>query len=250
MNFLDYFSTQASEYVKYRPRYPEELFEYLAATTPEHELAWDCGTGNGQVALSLTNYFEHIYATDASEKQISHALPHERIDYQVTPAEHTFIPASSIDLITVGQALHWFNLEQFYQEVRRVLKPRGVIAVWCYGFLAIPDATEQLNQVLQEYYQTVEQFWPVQRELVNKHYQTISFPFAELNPPKFSMTTEWNVEQLIGYLGTWSATQKFIEQRGVDAIAKLTHRLATTWSSPQETKLISWPLSLRVGVLM
>jgi len=138
MNFSDHFSSQASEYAKYRPRYPEALFEYLAATTPAHELAWDCGTGNGQVALSLTAYFQQIYGTDASEKQIAQAFGHDRIRYSVTTADRTETPDSAIDLITVGQALHWFNLEQFYQEVQRVLKPNGVIAVWCYGFLIFP----------------------------------------------------------------------------------------------------------------
>jgi SAM-dependent methyltransferase len=250
LNFLDYFSAQASEYVKYRPRYPEALFEYLATTTPDHELAWDCGTGNGQVALSLTAYFQQIYATDASEKQINHALPHDRIRYSVTPAEQTEVPTNSIDLITVGQALHWFNLEQFYQEARRVLKPSGAIAIWCYGFSTIPEATEQLNQALQEYYQAVEAFWPAQRQLVQQQYQTIAFPFAELSPPSFLMSSEWNVEQLIGYLGTWSATQKFIEQQGIDAIAKLSHHLTSAWGSPQDPKLIHWPIYLRVGKLM
>lgn len=249
MNFLDYFSKQASEYVKYRPRYPETLFEYLVTTTSEHELAWDCGTGNGQVALSLTEYFQQIYATDASEKQITHALQHDRVHYYVAPAEHTEIPASSIDLITVAQALHWFNLEQFYQEVRRVLKPSGVIAVWCYGNFAVPEATEQLNQVLQEYYQAVEPFWSGQIQLIQQQYKTIAFPFVELTPPPFSMTTEWTVEQLIGYLGTWSATQQFIEQHGIDKIAELSHRLMEVWGSSQDTKLISWPLYLRIGRL-
>lgn len=247
MNFLDYFSAQADDYVKYRPHYPESLFEYLATTTPTHELAWDCGTGNGQAALSLTTYFQQIVATDASEKQITHAFQHDRIRYQVTPAEHTSLEANSVDLITVGQALHWFNFELFYQEVQRVLKPSGAIAVWCYGLFTIPSGTAPLQQTLQEYYQAIESFWPEQRELVEKQYQTIPFPFAEVSPPSFSMTCEWNVDQLIGYLGTWSATQRFIQQQGIDAIAELSQCIIQAWGSPSETKLISWPLSLRVG---
>jgi len=247
MNFSDHFSSQASEYAKYRPRYPEALFEYLAATTPAHELAWDCGTGNGQVALSLTAYFQQIYGTDASEKQIAQAFGHDRIRYSVTTADRTETPDSAIDLITVGQALHWFNLEQFYQEVQRVLKPNGVIAVWCYGFFNIPSANNELNQALQEYYQAVEPFWPPERQLVEEQYQTIPFPFVELTPPPFSMTCEWNAEQLIGYLVTWSATQRFIAQYGIDESQKLCDNLAAAWGSLQETKLISWPISVRVG---
>ncbi|MFB2968205.1 class I SAM-dependent methyltransferase [Aerosakkonema sp. BLCC-F183] len=249
MNFSDHFSSHASEYAKYRPRYPEALFEYLAAITPEHKLAWDCGTGNGQVALSLTAYFQQVYGTDASEKQIAEAFGHDRIRYWVTTAERTEIPNSAIDLITVAQALHWFNFDLFYQEVRRVLKPNGVIAVWCYGFFTIHSADEQLNQALAQYYQAVEAFWPSERQLVEQKYETISFPFVELTPPSFAMSIEWNVAQVIGYLQTWSATQRFIAQHGIEQIAKMCDRLTNVWGDSQATKLISWPLSLRVGHL-
>lgn len=249
MNFKDYFSKQANEYALYRPHYPEALFEYLASTTSFHEIAWDCGTGNGQVALSLTAYYKQIFATDASEKQIAQAFQHERVHYCVAPAERTEIPANSIDLITVGQALHWFNLEKFYQEVRRVLNNSGAIAVWCYGRQVIPQATAELNQALQDYWKAVEPFWPPEIQLVEQKYQTIPFPFVEVTPRPFSATVEWTVDQLIGYFGTWSATQRFIQQHSIDPIAELSHRIVAAWGSSQESKLIEWPIYLRVGRL-
>lgn len=248
MSFLDYFSSHASEYAKYRPHYPEALIEYLATTTPEHEIAWDCGTGNGQVALNLADRFQQIYATDASEQQISQAAKHDRIRYWVTKAESTDIASSSIDLITVAQALHWFNLEEFYREVRRVLKPNGVIAVWCYGVFTIPSASDELNQILKEYYQTVDFFWPPERKLIDTQYQTIPFPFLEKEAPSFAMASEWNAEQTIGYLATWSATKRFIDRHGSDRIQELSDAIASAWGSDRETKLISWPLSLRIGI--
>jgi ubiquinone/menaquinone biosynthesis C-methylase UbiE len=247
LSFKDYFSQQAADYAKYRPHYPEALFKYLAEKAPNHETAWDCGTGNGQVALSLTNYFQQVYATDASADQIAQAFQHTKIQYQVATAEQTALGDRVVDLVTVGQALHWFNLEQFYQEVRRVVKPQGIIAIWCYGFFKLPAAEIALNNVLQEFYTTVEPFWPPERELVNQQYRTIPFPFKEETVPAFAMTAEWNVGQLIGYLLTWSATQRFIAQNSDRLIRDLTNRLQSDWGALENTKLIQWPLHLRIG---
>ncbi|HBB31390.1 MAG TPA: hypothetical protein DC064_06240, partial [Cyanobacteria bacterium UBA9273] len=249
VSFKDYFSKQAKDYATYRPCYPKALFEYLAEIAPSRETAWDCGTGNGQVALSLTPYFQQIYATDASATQIAQAFPHERIQYQIATAERTELVARSIDLVTVGQALHWFNLEEFYQEVRRVVKPGGAIAVWCYGVLELIDREDPAHRVLQEFYTLMEPFWPAERELVRQRYQSIPFPFLEQTAPAFTMTAEWTVAALVGYLGTWSATQQFIKQHGDEEIATLSQRLYEAWGTPQSQKLIQWPLSIRVGLL-
>lgn len=248
-SFKDYFSKHAQDYAKYRPRYPEDLFKYLAEITPEHQAVWDCGTGNGQVALSLTSYFQQVYATDASESQIAQAFPHEKIQYQVARAEQTNLADRSVDLVTVGQALHWFNLEGFYQEVRRVVKPQGAIAIWAYGFFEIPTEEASLIQVLAEFYSLIEPFWPPERKLVEQKYQSISFPFNEEITPSFSMTTEWTVENLIGYLFTWSATQQFIEQNSFEEVAVLANQIKTAWGNSESTKVISWPIYIRVGRL-
>ncbi len=133
MIFKDHFSQQAGDYAKYRPDYPEALFEFLAKTARGHELAWDVGTGNGQAALGLTKYFDRVLATDPSEKQIQNAVRHAQISYSVASSVQTNVPSRNVDLITVAQALHWFDFNAFYREARRVLKPDGLIAVWCYG---------------------------------------------------------------------------------------------------------------------
>jgi hypothetical protein len=79
LTFKDYFSRQSGQYTLFRPRYPRELFHFLAATAPDRQRAWDCGTGNGQAAVDLAADFSEVIATDPSERQIAHALPHDRV---------------------------------------------------------------------------------------------------------------------------------------------------------------------------
>ncbi|MCG6945760.1 MAG: class I SAM-dependent methyltransferase [Deltaproteobacteria bacterium] len=245
MNFKDYFSKQASEYTKYRPHYPEALFEYLATLVFSHQRAWDCATGSGQAALGLTPYFEEIIATDASEKQIANVFEHKKIIYRIAPAEKTGIESHSVDLIVVAQALHWFELDRFYTEARRVLQEGGVLAVWSYSLLRISSA---IDRVLDHFYtKVVGPFWPPERKLVDDKYQSISFPFEELAAPPFKMETRWNLDRLVGYLGTWSSVQKFKDKHDTDPIEVVIRDLRRAWGNPEDEKGIHWPIHMRVG---
>ncbi len=247
MSFKDYFSTQSTDYARYRPRYPGALFEYLASVAAHHERAWDCATGNGQAAIGLAPFFEQVIATDGSAAQIGNATPHEKIIYRVATAEKTGVESHSIDLVTVSQALHWFNLDAFYQEVRRVLKPGGVLAAWCYDLLEISPA---IDQKFKEYYgDIVGPYWPPERQLVEDGYRTIAFPFTELDAPRFRIEAMWSLSDLLGYLRSWSATQRFIAARGIDPVAKVADELLTLWGSPEEEKRVRWPLYMRIGVV-
>jgi SAM-dependent methyltransferase len=192
MPFKDHFSTQAKDYSKYRPRYPQALFQYLASWVPEHDLAWDCAT-NGQAALPAP--FRERIATDASE-QIAEATPHEKVTYQVAPAEKTEIAAGSVDLITVAQALHWFEFDKFYTEARRVAKPEGLLAVWCYAFF---ECDPRVDPVVYDYYsKIVGPYWPPDRKLVEEKYETIPFPFKTISAPEFFMEDAWSFRDVIG----------------------------------------------------
>ncbi len=142
MIFKDHFSKQATDYAKFRPRYPQKLFDYLGRIAPNRRVAWDCGTGNGQAAVGLALVFDRVIATDASEKQIANAQSHEKVDYRVAPAEHSGIGSEAVDLIMVAQALHWFDLDRFYAEARRVLKPDGILAASAYNLLHIDPAVD------------------------------------------------------------------------------------------------------------
>lgn len=245
-DFKDYFSTQSKDYARYRPHYPSELFEYLASTTSQTDTAWDCATGNGQVAVGLTPYFQHIYATDASPQQVSQAFSHTAIQYSVATAEASGLPDQSIDLITVGQALHWFNLDAFYAEVRRVLKPQGAIAVWCYDYFELPQASDDLLQAIANFHDAIEPFWPPERDIVLQGYRTLPFPFQEQPTPQLYMTADWNAEQLMGYLCTWSSVQRFIAQNGATAIAPWVDTIITN-AAPSQPFQVQWRIHLRVG---
>ena len=245
MNFKDYFSSHAADYAQFRPGYPLELFAYLAEIAPARARAWDCATGNGQTACALAEFFAEIIATDGSQTQLHQATPHERVVYRRAVAEDSPLEDASCDLITVSQALHWFNLDKFYAEVRRILRPGGVLAVWSYDLLKV---TPEIDAALQHFYQDlVGPYWAPERELVEKGYRTIPFPFAELAPPVFQMTARWSLLHLLGYLRTWSATQNFIKANNYDPLPQVGEDLQKLWGDPAAERKISWPLGMRVG---
>jgi SAM-dependent methyltransferase len=245
LKFKDHFSKQASEYAKFRPTYPPELFEYLGEITPSRRLAWDCGTGNGQAAVALATVFDRVIATDASQDQIRNAQRNEKVEYRVAPAEESGIASETVDLIVVAQALHWFNLDRFYAEAGRVLRPGGVLAAWVYNLLHIDPVIDEV--VNRYYYEVVGSYWPPERELVEK-FAELPFPFHEVNPPKFQIAVQWNLERLIGYLGTWSATQRFIAAKGSDPLEQIGEDLYNAWGDSQQTREVIWPLIVRVGL--
>ena len=242
--FKDHFSRQAADYAKFRPSYPQELFDYLGNIAPSRQLAWDCGTGNGQAAVGLASVFESVIATDASEKQITNAALHERVDYSVAPAEDSDIDSGSVDLIMVAQALHWFDLNRFYAEAQGVLKPDGVLAASAYNLLQIEPAIDEV--VNRYYYEVVGSFWPPERKLVER-FADLPFPFHEIGPPKFEMRASWNLDHLVGYLRTWSSTQWFIAAKASDPLEQITGELRDAWGDPQQRRNVTWPLAVRIG---
>ena len=244
--FHDHFSNVASRYADFRPHYPEALFDYLATLVSRSSLVWDCAAGNGQASVDLAERFHRVVATDASREQIASAKPHPKIEYRVAPAHQSGLPDESVGLITVAQALHWFDLERFYAEAKRVLQPEGVLAVWAYGINEVEGET--LNRLVQDFYSNiVGPYWPPERKLVEEGYRTIPFPFAEVAPPSFRMETGWTFDQLLGYFSTWSATNRFIKATGQNPLEPLSAALAGSWGDANLPRRITWPLSLRLG---
>jgi ubiquinone/menaquinone biosynthesis C-methylase UbiE len=244
MHFKDHFTKQSETYAKYRPDYPDKLFEFLASVSPSKGLAWDCATGNGQAAIGLAKYFIKVIASDASDMQIKNASQNERIIYKVFPAEKAEIKSSTVDLITVAQALHWFNFEKFYSEVRRVLKKDGLLAVWSYDlvkvFPEIDEITKRFDQVI------LKNYWPPERKLFYERYRTIPFPFELLKTPELKMSADWNLENLVGFFSTWSAVQKYKERENSDPLELIRNDLLKAWG-PEKARKVEWDLILKIG---
>lgn len=251
--FKDHFSANSADYAAYRPSYPAELFAWLASRAPGREggqqVAWDCATGSGQAALGLAPHFQSVVATDASADQIDQARPHAGVTYRVARAEASGLPPASVDLVCVAQAAHWFDLPAFHAEVKRVLRPGGVLALWCYGRLQIEPA---LDEVIEDFYNGVlGPFWPPERRHVEAGYRDMAFPYTELPVPAFAMEADWNLDPLMGYFATWSAVKAYRQAHGRDPLPDLRARLASVWLASSVSlatpKNIKWPLSLRFG---
>lgn len=245
MTFADHFSGVSAAYATFRPRYPDALFEFLAREAPARSEAWDAGTGSGQAAVGLARYFRHVTATDASGAQIERATPHANIEYRVGRAETSGLNAASVDLVTAAQALHWFDRPRFWAEARRVLRPRGLIAVWAYHLLAISPRIDAM--VRRFYSDVVGPYWPPERRLVEERYQSIEFPFAESAAPDFEIEQSLSLDDVAGYIRTWSATRAFIRHHGRDPVDDLVRELAPAWGRTQQSRPARWPVAMRVG---
>jgi len=245
VSFTDHFSGVSAGYAAFRPRYPDALFDFLAQAAPARDEAWDVGTGSGQAAVGLARLFKHVIATDASSSQIEHATPDPRIDYRVGPAESCDLAEGSVDLITVAQALHWFDRPRFWTEVRRVLRPNGVIAVWTYVMLEIAP---QIDKTVRHFYNdVVGPYWPPERRITEERYRTIEFPFAEFAAPSFVIEQAVTLDDVAGYVRTWSATRAFVKRHGEDPVERLVTELGPAWGDRQQSRLARWPVAMRVG---
>lgn len=238
----DNFSRRADEYAKYRPSYPPELIEFILLQVPGRHRAWDCATGNGQAARELALHFETVYATDISQQQLDHAVTAPNIFYSLQPAEHTDFPRDHFDLVTVAQALHWFDFDAFYTEVKRTGKNGSLLAAWMYGLLAISPAIDPI--IYRLYKEVLGDYWDYERKYVDDKYTTIPFPFEEISSPVFEIRFQWTLAELEGYLNTWSALQKFIQKNGYNPVPAFMQEILPLWGEKRE---LHFPLHLRLG---
>ena len=244
-SFKDHFSQVASAYAAHRPSYPVAVVDFLARHAPARRLAWDCGCGSGQLSVLLAGPFERVLATDASAEQIAHATAHPKVEYRCAPAGASDLQDHIADLATAAQAAHWFDLPAYYAEVRRVLRPGGLVALISYG---VATAGADLDAVIHPFYsQVLGSFWPPERRHVDEGYRSLPFPFEELESPPFEIRLEWRLEDLIGYVGTWSAVWALERAKGQGPVASFTRDLAAAWGPPDRMRTVRWPLSLRVG---
>ncbi|MGA0555467.1 class I SAM-dependent methyltransferase [Larkinella sp. VNQ87] len=244
MATLDRFSGHADLYAKYRIDYPPELYAYLLARVPNRRKAWDCATGNGQVAGVLATPFEQVEATDISAQQLENAVQQPNIRYTVCPAEQTPFADESFDLITVAQALHWFDAEAFHREVWRVAKPGAVVAEWGYAGAQINPTIDP--DFLHFYEEIIGPYWDENRRHVEDHYARIPFPFEAVEQHEFTIYRHWTLDRFLNYIRTWSSVQKYLRQHGADPVLSLAEDLEPLWG-PAERE-VRFPVFLRSGI--
>ena len=242
----DHFSSVAQTYAQARPHYPAALFDWLSSLCAHHDRVWDCGAGSGQASVALADRFEAVIATDVSAAQIAQATAHARVDYRVAPAESSGLETASVDLVTVAQALHWFDFPRFFAEVQRVLRPEGVVAAWTYGIVEVEG--DAVNALVETFYRDeIGAYWPPERRHVEEGYRSIAFPFERIQAPALAMAVDWTLDETLAYFRSWSATARYVQARGVDPVAALGQRLAAPWGDPQTRRRVAWPLSVLAG---
>jgi len=239
----DLFSTQSSDYARFRPTYPPALFAWLAEVAPARDTAVDVGTGNGQAAVALAAHFGRVVALDPSAAQLASATPHPHVEYRCAPAEDTGLPGASADLLAVAQALHWLDHPRFFAEVRRVVRPGGVFAAWGYGFARITPEVDAVTDDLAHV--RLGPYWEPERKLVDAGYRTLSFPFQTIEAPAFEMRLDWTLEHLVGYLGTWSSLRTYLGKHpgGDNPLASALPALEQAWGAARSRPVV-WPLAL------
>ena len=242
----DNFSQQAAIYAQYRPSYPQELFDYLVSWVPEKNIAWDCGTGNGQSAIVLSKVFNKVIATDISNQQLEHAQKAPNIFYSQQPAEQTTIETGTIDLVTVSQAMHWFDFDKFYEQVNRVAKPGAIIAIWTYSLIHIGESIDLL--IRDYHFNLLGKYWDAERKYVDDEYRNIPFPYQKISAPAFKIEAEWSLQELEGYLNTSSALQKFMTAHGFSPVPELIQSIRLHWGNWEKRKII-FPIHLLLGTI-
>lgn len=245
--FKDHFSNVAEVYNTYRPSYPKALFDTLTQLAENHDCAWDVGCGNGQASVVLAEYFDHVVATDASANQIEAAPHHPKINFVTAPAEKAPLEDNSVDFILIAQALHWFDFDAFFAEVRRVGKPNGIIAALAYEIF---HCTPEIDEVVADFYEgDIGPYWPPERAHIENGYKTIDFPFEEISLPSFKMHVDWSLDEVMGYFSTWSAVDRYKAASGKDPLIDVAQKLAKIWGPRAQKRRFTWPIVLKVARL-
>ena len=138
-----------------------------------------------------------------------------------------------------------FDFDEFYKEVRRTAKDNALICVIGYGRLQV---CKTIDDIITNFYKNIiSNYWDEERKYIDENYQTIPFPFEELEVPKFTNSIYWSVEHLIGYINTWSAVKHFIKENGFHPTNELRSDIEINWGFNSKRK-IRFPLLLRIGI--
>lgn len=244
MAFQDHFSTQAADYALYRPTCPPEVFAFIADACRARSLAVDVGAGNGQASVELARHFERVVAVEPSAEQLESAIPNARVSYQEAPAEALPVADGTANLVVACQAAHWFALDAFYAEARRISAPGGILAIVGYGKTVIAP---ELDPLVEDFYTgVVGPYWPAGRALVENGYRDLAFPFKQLEVPRFEIVRSWTIADFMGYVGTWSAVARLRKQTGQDPLPSFEATLGPVWAG---VRTVRWPIALLMASL-
>lgn len=241
----DHFSDRAAAYAAHRPTYPTALVAFLADLAPARGLAWDAGCGSGQLSIPLTAGFDRVVGTDMSAAQIAEATSHPSVSYRVALAEASGLPDDAVDLAVAAQAAHWFDLDAYYGEVRRVTRPRAIIALVSYGLVRV---REDIDPIVRRFYaEVLGPYWPPQRRHVEDGYRSLPFPFDEIEPPGFETRARWTLAEFLGYVRTWSAVRALERAQGVGPLEHVGRALRSVWGAADTRREVIWTLAVRIG---
>ena len=239
------FASEATQYAHLRPTYPDNLFTFLTTTVASRDVAWDCATGNGQAATHLARHFGRVIATDESAEMIAQAPRDPRIEYRAAEAEDSGIEACSVDLVTVASAIHWFDLGKFYAEVRRVVKPGGVLAAWTYYTPVFDNDVDAIIERLA--HDVLADYWDKRLHYVVDEFQDLPFPFEPIDAPRFRTDIKWDMGDLLGYFETWSSSVKYREANHERPTKQIEDEVARAWGDPSQKRHLHFPLYMRLG---
>lgn len=226
------FNMDSNHYFKNRPRYPKELYQLIHKSSKDHQIAWDCACGNGQAAIDLVPYFSRIEATDINENQLKHSFQHEKISYSLQKSEKTNFPSRYFDAVCAAQCLHWFDLEEYFIEVKRVLKKQGLFACWGYSFFQIEDTLDAI--IDSTLLKVIDPYWSENNRILHRRYADVRFPFKPIHGPEIRMTMNWDLNQFTSYLETWSAVKLYHERTSDSLIENVRQMLKKHWEEKEK----------------
>ena len=245
MQISTLFADKSDLYAASRSQYPRELFSFITDLVVQHNAAWDCATGNGQAAVGVAETFDLVQATDIRQQQITHSLTRNNIHYSVCCAEKTAFVDNQFDLVTVAQALHWFDFDKFWPEVNRVLKPDGVFCTFAYIWCEVSPV---IDIAVEGYIKRIDApYWASNNKLVWDSYKGVEFPFAQIGTPKFTLQNLWGFQLFMNYIHTWSATRRCIEVKGIEFFERAKLQIVREWGDPKEKRLVTSPLTVMAG---
>ncbi|KAL4426897.1 hypothetical protein ABPG74_008821 [Tetrahymena malaccensis] len=231
---------QGQNYDKYRPKYPSKFFDLILKDLNSKESYLDVGCGTGQMLFKLNSHFKIAVGTDLSEKQVSVATEkisnnQNYMNVKVIQSDANNLISSlqknslplNYDLVTVGQALHWFEVEKFLQLTQSKIlnqnqNSRLAVAAYYWDGFDIDINNEQLSgkQIHEQYYNSIKNYYDFDRDNLYSNYKHYPFNkyFEQTSEDSFIEKDIFQLDDLVRYMKTSSAYNTLVEQNSKNPI--------------------------------